>query len=252
MARMTFGWPWLLLAALTGCASVNLNAGFTEVSSMVAERASARITWNPSTELDLQAAEQLRALLRTKLSVDAAVQVALLNNRDLQALYADLGIAQADLVQAGLFRNPIFDAAVMFPLSGARPDLQLGVVVSFLDAFYVPLRKRVAAARLEESKLRVTGAVLDLAAQVRRAFYEHVANEQTLELRAAIVDALTASLEASRRLHEAGNITDLDLARDRAVTEGSRLALRSAEVAVGQSRERLNDLMGAWGDQTAW
>ena len=252
MRQAAIGWPWLLVVALSGCASVNLGAGFPEVSAMVEERASARITWNRGTDLDREATEQLDALLRKKLSVEDAVQVAMLNNRDLQALYADLGVAQADLVEAGLFRNPVLDAAVLFPLSGARPDLQLGVVVSFLDAFYVPLRKRVAGARFEETQLLVAGAVLDLAAQVRRAFYEHLANGQMLELRVAIVDALTASLEVSRRLYEAGNITDLDLARDRAVTEASRLALRSAEVAVRQSRERLNELMGTWGDQTAW
>ena len=56
----------------------------------------------------------------------------------------------------------------------------------------------------------------------------------------------------SRRLHEAGNISDLDLARDRALTEASSLALRAAEVATRQSREQLNDLMGAWGAQTRW
>ena len=38
----------------------------------------------------------------------AAVQVALLNNRGLQAVYAELGIAEADLVQAGRMRNPGF------------------------------------------------------------------------------------------------------------------------------------------------
>ena len=128
-------------------------------------------------------------------------------------------MAQADLVQAGLFRNPILDAAVFFPLTGVRPDFQLSVVIGFLDALYVPLRKRVAAALFEEAKLRVTGAVLDFAAQVRTAFYVHQANEQMLELRQTIVQALTASLDVSRRLHEAGNITDLDLARDRARTE---------------------------------
>ena len=97
--------------------------------------------------------------------------------------------------------------------------MQFITVISFLDVLYVPLRKRVAAARFEEAKLRVTGAVLDFAAQVRTAFYLHQANEQMLELRQTIVQALTASLEVSRRLHEAGNITDLDLARDRALAE---------------------------------
>lgn len=252
MARQTIGWVWLLFLGLSGCASVNLKAGFPEVSAAVEERAATRIVWNRGTELDREAGESLRALLRTKLTADDAVQIAMLSNRDLQATYTGLGVAQADLVQAGLFRNPILDAAVLFPLSGVRPDLQLTVVISFLDALYVPLRKRVAAARFEEAKLRVTGAVLDFAAQVRRAFYEHQANEQILELRGTVVQALTASLEVSRRLHEAGNITDLDLARDRAQTEASRLALRSAEIAARLSREELNGLMGVWGEEAEW
>jgi outer membrane protein, heavy metal efflux system len=252
MAGQRFIWVLLLLFGLTGCASVNLSAGFPEVSAVVEDRHAAKTVWNSGTELDQEAAEQLRSLLQRKLTADDAVQIAMLNNRDLQAIYTELGVAQADLVQAGLFKNPILDAAIFLPLAGVRPDFQLSLVFNLLDALYVPLRKRVAAALFEEAKLRVTGAVLDFAAQVRTAFYLHQANEQTLELRQAIVYALTASLEVSRRLHEAGNISDLDLARDRALTDASKVALRSAEIAARQSREQLNTLMGAWGEQTEW
>jgi outer membrane protein, heavy metal efflux system len=245
-------WLGLLLLGLTGCASVDLSAGFPEVGAAVEERASTRIVWNQGTELDQEAAEQVRSLLRRKLTVDDALHVAMLNNRDLQTIYADLGLAQADLVQAGLFKNPVLDAAILFPLSGVRPDLQLSVVVNLLDALYVPLRKRVAAAQFEEAKLRVTGAVLDFTAQVRRAFYVHQANEQLVELRRTIVQALAASLAVSRRLHEAGNISDLDLARDRVQTETSKVMLRSAESEAQQSREQLNTMLGAWGEDTGW
>jgi cobalt-zinc-cadmium efflux system outer membrane protein len=252
MSTQRIGGLMLLLFGLTGCASVDLNAGFPEVSAAVEERAGTKIVWNSGTELDKEAEEKLRALRQKKLTADDAVQIAMLNNRDLQAIYTELGVAQADLVQAGLFRNPILDVAVQFPLSGIRPDIQLSLVVSFLDALYVPLRKRVAAAQFEEAKLRVAGTVLDFALQVRTTFYGQQTNEQMLELRQSIVQALTASLEASRRLHEAGNITDLDLARDRALVEASKLALRSAEVAAFQGREQLNSLLGAWGEKTEW
>jgi len=252
MAEQRIGWLLLLLFGLSGCASVNLTAGFPEVSAAVEERSATKIVWNRGTDLDKAAAAQLRSLLQRKLTADDAVQIAMLNNRDLQATYAELGVAQADLVQAGLFNNPILDAAVFFPLTGVRPDFQLSVVVGLLDALYVPLRKRVAAAQFEEAKLKVTGAVLDFVAQVRTAFYVHQANEQLVELRQTIVQALTASLDVSRRLHEAGNISDLDLARDRAQTEATKVALRSAEVASRQSREQLNSLMGAWGEETRW
>jgi cobalt-zinc-cadmium efflux system outer membrane protein len=252
MTARAIVWMPLLLGGLTACASVNLDAGFSDVSTTVEQRSAARIAWNQGIELDRDAAERFRSLLQRTLTPDDAVQIALLNNRDLQAMYSDLGVAQADLVQAGLLRNPILDAAVLFHLGPIRPDVQLGVVFSVLDALYVPLRKRVVAAQFEEAKLRVTGAVLDFVLDVRHAFYAHQANEQLLGLRRTIAQSLDASFDATRRLHEAGNITDLDLARDRAAMERSKLALRSAEVSVRQSRERLNTLMGLSGRDTEW
>ena len=231
-----------------GCASMALDAGFDDVSAAVGERSGSQIFWNNGTELDKDAAEKLDSLLKRQLTADDAVQIALLNNRELQALYSDLGVAQADLVQAGLLTNPIFDAAVKFPTSGQGPPrLELTAAMNFLNIFYIPLRKRVAAARFEETKTRVTGAVLDFAGRVRGAFYAYEADEQILELRRTIVQALDASFEIARRLSQAGNITDLDLARERAQLEAGKLALRSAEISVRQSREELNILMGLWG-----
>jgi len=247
------GWLLSSIVFLNGCASVALNAGFDEVKATVEERAAIKIYWNNGTDLDKEAAEKLGSLLKDKLTVDDAVQIGLINNRELQAVYSDLGVAQADLVQAGLLNNPIFDGAIKWATpGGGKPDLELAVVMNFLDIIYLPLRKRVAAARFEEAKTRVSGMVLDFAARVRTAFLTHQANQQMLELRQTIVQALSASLEVARRLTEAGNITDLEFARDRALAEAGKLALRSAEVAVRQSREELNTLMGLWGKQTEW
>ena len=245
------GWFLVTVLFLGGCSTVSLNAGFTDVSAQIEQRNALKIIWNSGTELDRDAAEKVRSLLNGKLSVDQAVQIALLNNRKLQATYSELGVAQADLVQAGLLRNPIFHSAFLFQ-NGGSPDIEVGADLNFLEIFYRPLRRRVAAARFEEAKMLVTGAVLDFAGQVRTTFYSYQANEQMLELRQTIMQALDASFEIARRLSAAGNITDLDLARERAQFEASKLALRSAEVAVRQSREQMNSLMGLWGEETQW
>lgn len=238
---------------VSGCASMTLDAGFPDVKSAVEKRQQLEITWNGGGELDNRAAEKVGTLLSQTLTANAAVQVALFNNRDLQAVYSDLGVAQADVVQAGLLSNPVFDAAVKFPVSGGgRPDLELGAAMSFLNVFYIPLRKRVAAARLEEAKTRVTGSVLDLAGRVRRAFYTYEADLQLLELRQTVVQALAASFEIAQRVYQAGNISDLDYFSERAQLEAGKLALRAAEVSARQSREELNSLMGVWGPQTQW
>jgi cobalt-zinc-cadmium efflux system outer membrane protein len=246
------GYVLPLLVVVTSCATFDHRAGFSDVSATVEARSGKRVGWNLGTELDAQAAQETGALLQSPLTVDGAVLVALLNNRELQALYADLGVAQADLVQAGLLRNPIFDGAVRFLVGGGQPELELNAAMDFLDIFYLPLRKRVAAARFEEAKLQVTGAVLDFAATVQAAFYRYQADEQLLELLQTIVQALALSFEVSQRLHAAGNITDLDLARERALVEEAKLELRATEVATRRSREDLNTLMGLWGPQTAW
>jgi len=238
--------------AIAGCASMDLKAGFSEVSLTVQQRLGTPLFWNDGTDLDREAEDKVRAILGQKLTAEQAIQIALLNNRELQGVYAELGVAQADLVQAGLLKNPIFDAVVTFPVSGGRPDFELTAVMSFLDILYLPLRKRLAAGRFDEAKTRVTGAALDLAGKVRSAFFEHLANEQLLELNQSIVQTLAASWDIAQRLHQAGNISDLDFARERVLFEGAKLRLRSAEVASRQSREQLNILMGLWGKETEW
>ena len=195
------GWLTVGFLFFSGCSSMAINAGFDDVRADGRRARAVKIFWNNGTELDKEAAEKLGSLMKRKLTADEAVQIALLNNRELQALYSELGVAQADLVQAGLLRNPIFDAAVMFPISGGgRPDLELSAAMNFLDIFYIPLRKRVAASRFEEVKTRVAGSVLDFAGRVRSAFYSYEADEQMLELRQTIVQALDASFEMARRL----------------------------------------------------
>ena len=241
-----------LLMLLSGCATFDHRAGFDEVSATVEARSGKRVVWNLDTALDVQAAQDVRALLQGPLTADEAVQVALLNNRELQATYAELGVAQADLVQAGLLDNPVFDGAAFFPLEGGPVSLELSAAMSFLDIFYLPLRKRMAKAQFEAAKLQVTGAVLDFAAKVQSAFYRHQADEQTLELLRTITHALSTALEAAQRLHAAGNITDLDLAREQATAEEAKLQLRAAEITTRESREQLNTWMGLWGEETTW
>jgi outer membrane protein, heavy metal efflux system len=59
-----------------------------------------------------------------------------------------------------------------------------------------------------------------------------------------IVDANAASLDLAQRQHEAGNITDLALARQQASYSRSRLDVTSTEAEIRRNRERFNRLLG--------
>jgi outer membrane protein, heavy metal efflux system len=237
---------------LAGCTTVPERPGFDQVQTDVGQRSDHRLHWYTGTEEDEQAARAIRDLLAQELTAEQSVQIALLNNRGLQATYEGLSIAQADLVQAGLLRNPVFNASVLFPISGGSAELEFGVAQSFLEIFVIPLRRKVAESGFDEARIRVTGAVLDLAYETRTAFYRAQAASQRVEMFEQILLATELSHEFARRLREAGNITELELARQRDLWEAAKVKLRRAEAALVKRREVLNRLMGLFGEAVHW
>lgn len=240
----------LTLGALTvsGCVTVPREAGFPDVEKNVAERTGQRVHWNQGTAADQAVEGRVRAMLANELSAGQAVQVALLNNRSLQATYEDLSVAQADLVAAGLLKNPVFDAQFRFDVAGSGTGVDVGLVQDFVDILMIPLRKRVAAATFEAVKIRVAGRVIDLAGQTRMAFVSYQSSRQSLAMRRQVLAATDAAFDLARRLREAGNTRELDLLAEQTLFEQTKLDVRSAELKVAQDREGLNELMGLWGE----
>ena len=116
----------LLTAALTGCAAVRPQAAFEDVQATLAERTDLRVAWSTGSAEDAAVEAEIDRLLADSLTADAAVQVAVLNNRQLQATYEDLGVAQAALVQAGLLVEPGLSRKRAVPVR-RRPRHQPGV-----------------------------------------------------------------------------------------------------------------------------
>lgn len=240
----------------SGCASVPKDAGFPDIQKLIDQRIGRRVHWNQGTPEDEKVAEAIRSMLQQELTQDEAVQIALLNNRSLQATYEELGIAQADVVQAGLLRNPTFSASFRFmdkSVDGHRStNTEFSVDQDFLDLLMLPLRKRVATAGFEQVKLRVSNAVLNLAADVRSAYYTLQADEQTLEMRQTVAQATEAAAELANRQLEAGTLKPLDVANQQGFHAQAKLDVAHTDVQIVAGRERLNRLMGLWGYDTAW
>ena len=246
----------MCIGVLTGCASVPKDAGFPDVQNIIEQRIGRRVHWNQSTSEDAAVVDAVRSMLQQELTIDEAVQIALLNNRSLQATYEELGIAQADLVQAGLLRNPLFGASFRFPdktVGGHRStNTEFSVVQDFLDLLVRPLRKKVAAAQFEQTKLRVGNTILNLAAEVRSTYYALQADEQTLEMRRTVVQATEAAVDIATRQHDAGTLKTLDLANQQGFHDQAKLDMTRTDIQIVADRERLNRLMGIWGADTMW
>ncbi len=234
---------------LTGC--VSLENAFKPVDEMVAERTGEQVEWLGITAQPDEVSQIVTELLEGTLAADEAVRIALLNNRDLQARFAELGISRAEVLEATLPINPRLSATWMRAAGG--PSLWEGeLVFGVIDMLMIPLRRNVAQNELEQSQLDMTAAVIDLIGETRRAWYECVAMEQFLELWQSVLLAAESSYEMSIRLREAGNISEWALVSERALYEETKLNVSDAETAVVAARERLNRLMGLWGHATDW
>ncbi len=224
-----------------------------DLQSTVQSRIGKRVEWRKDVAADAEISRMVRGLLRGTLTADRAVQVALLNNRQLQATFEGIGIANADLTEAGLLKNPSFDVSARFP---DRPpsgtNLEFSIVQDFIDVFLIPLRKKVAANELARAKLLVGDAVLKLAAEVKTTFYTLQAKEQLLTRITAIGATNAAALEFAQRQHEGGTINDLELANQQASYSQGRADAAEVAAELRADREKLNRLMGVWGAETEW
>lgn len=240
------------IGALVGCSTMKPGQGFDDVQREVRTRTGVETRWDRGTLEDADARAAWRGLLDSELTADAAVQVALLNNRDLTATFEDLDIAQAELVRAGLLRNPIFSGELRFDTAGGGTGVALSITEDFLTLLTMPLRKARSGAAFEAAKARVTRAAVETAYDARVAFYEYQAAEQIRDLRETVEQASAASYELARRLYEAGNTRELDLLSEQSLYERSRLDAETARAQALQSRERVNAALGLWGEDTTW
>jgi outer membrane protein, heavy metal efflux system len=241
------------VALLAGCASTSAKPAFDDVAQAVKARSGHSVRWDQDSAEDKEADKAVDDLLKRDLTADAAVQVALLSSPRLRAHFEELAIAQADLVQAGLLKNPVFTIGrTAWEAEHIAPNLFASVEQDFLDIITMPMRKRVAATELEAAKLEVADNVLEVAAEVREAFYTAQAAEQVLAMRRVIEEASKTASELAHRQYEAGTMSDLALNTELGLAAQTTLDLKRAEGEASVTREKLNKLMGTWGPRTAW
>ena len=115
------------MTLLAGCATVNPRPAFDDMRKTVAERSRLDPEWSRTSEETSAAEEAVTKLLAAPLTVDAAVQVALLNNPTLQATFEEIGISQADLAQAAHVENPEISGFVRFPSEGTGRNIEFSL-----------------------------------------------------------------------------------------------------------------------------
>ncbi|HVK78045.1 MAG TPA: TolC family protein [Kofleriaceae bacterium] len=191
-------------------------------------------------------------LLRHPLTLDGARRIALANNRRLQAELDRLGVAAAGVADATVLAPLTVDFQYTWVVDGPGHETELDVIQDVLDLILLPRRRGIATAELAAAQARAVAATVRLVADVEIAFTDMVVAQLQLELRQTAFDAADAAAELAERLHAAGNLPDLDLARELEQQERARIDLGRAQAEVELQREHLNRVLGLTGDATRW
>jgi outer membrane protein, heavy metal efflux system len=236
----------VLLAS--ACASVPGDAGVSDVRTAVTQRTGQTVDWREPSDQD---DPRLRALLQEELTADHAVAVAMANSPRLQATLAELGIARADLLQASVVRNPLFEAEIRFPRDPFRP-FELRLAQTLVDLIQLPRRRALGRTAFETAKLAITAEIVRFASEVRADYVEYLAARQHVALSRIDLEAAQASSELAERQHDAENITDLQLENEQARYEQTLLDFARAERRLLVAREMLLRAMGVRDGAIEW
>lgn len=240
-----------LLAA--GCAtttgSVNTAdplSGFTTVAARSKAATGQAPVWVQSSAEAQALADQVRGLVKASpVDADTAVQIALLNNKGLQAAYADIGLSAADVWQESLLVNPRVSIGIMAP--DAIRTVEAAVVSNILALITREKRVAIADTRFRQAQLRAAEETLRLAADTRRAWINAVAAREAAGTLTKAQASADAAAELARKLGETGAFSKTGQAREFVFSAELAGQTAQARLQARQAREELTRLMGLWG-----
>ncbi len=238
---------------LTGaCSSAPKRDDMAKLDALAQERLGTGVRWRANDQADAEIRKVVQQTLSHPLSVDDTVKIALLNNPELQAQFDRLGAAVADVWQAGLLKNPTIVVSPRFSLQSGTPTVESGIDLNLLDFFLRAARTRMAEAEALEAQHGAAQAIQNLALATRISYVALQTGLHKFRIESLNFETAEESITMHRRLHSAGNISELELATEEAAFSEIRLALQQAEIDVRLLRENLNRLMGLWGADLRW
>ncbi len=248
MTRLTAAaWASFTLA---GCASFSPDGGFNTVQQLTQERIGQKPSFQRTGEQTESAALRVAELLKQPLSANGVVEIALLNNRDLQASYAELGVAESDLVRAGRLANPSFRFGRLGGNGGVEIDR--AVIFNVLGLLTMPLATQLQQRRFEQAQLQAAHETVGLSSEARKAFFQAVTAQQLVGYFGQVKEAADASSELARRMAAAGNFSKLAQMREQSFYADATAQLARAQHQAVAARERLTRVLALDGGQLAF
>jgi outer membrane protein TolC len=220
--------------SLSGCASFSSDGGIGDVRKSTEQRIKQEVVWSKTAQEQKQSADRVNALLNNSLDVDDAVQIALLNNKGLQASLYDLGISEADVVQAGRLPNPKF--SMLYARNNGDYKIEQALTFNIFSLLTMPTVLAIERKNFEKTKQKVALDVLKLAYQTRIAYFNAVAARQHVHYSQQVKESAQASAELAKRMVKAGNWSTLEQAQEQ------RYYAQAVQEAIESSQQQISKL----------
>jgi len=239
----------LALAIIAGgCASLDPTPDFGRAASTIGDRSGVTPDWTQPWETALTTWDG-----RSPLTREAALVMALRNNREIRSQVEQIAASRADLVQAGLLPNPVLVLAwsPVDPVSGGT-SIGAVVVQSFTALWLRDGKVRAADARLNQTVLDVSDKALRLVADVKATHARIAFGERALALSDENLATIRKSIDSLDARVRGGEGTTLDVNRDRqplAKAEAER-ALVARDLA--KERRIMLELIGFAAESAEW
>lgn len=238
------------VVTVSGCASFSEDSGFGAVQQTATEKLGKDVQWARTAQERSEIEQRVTELLAKPLSMDDAVQIALLNNRGLQATFDSLGVTEAERVQAGRLPNPGFSFGKN--KRGDEREIERGFHINLARLIFMPTILKLETRRLEQAQRDVAVRVLDMAAQTRKAWVEAVSTRESASYMNRVKRTADVGAQLARRMAQVGNFSKLQQAREQSFYADATLNRARAENAALVAREQLTRLMGLYGEQARY
>ncbi len=234
---MTGGWIFRRVAFLAGCCLA---------ASSCAHNTALPLPERPALGTSVQALRHAGVSLSAPLRIDEVATLAVQNNPELAATRAQHGVAQAQLMQAGMPPNPQVNGSLLPLVAGPATTLAYNAGMSIDVKALITLTDRRDAARASGRQIdaQILWQEWQTVGQARLLVVDLIEGERNRQILTATRDLLAGRSARSQRALAAGNATIATVTPDLVALQAARAQVFVAEQVLLAKRHQLNALLG--------
>ncbi len=235
-------WLCLIFVALSACASYHAKPLSTR-PTLLSEvpHLTVHINQMPLPELAVHPFNPDDGLDMTEVAI-----LAVANNPDLKVVRDERGIAQAELMAAGILPNPQLTAGLDHPTSGPGYVNAFNLGLDYDISTLITRRAdiNIVAANSTSIDLTILWQEWQVVQQARLLFVENVEQEKQMRELQAFRDLVDSGYQRARRALDEGDLTIDVVSADMAALQGATASIHDLERQLTKTQHDLNALLG--------